>query len=117
MSVTERDRRHVFAKLEEAIGLEAANSLMELLPFHPTIELVTRADMAATSSVLRGEMSELRADLQSEMSELRADLQGEMSELRGEMVALRGELKGKFYRWGAVVVGANTVAMITALIT
>lgn len=139
MSVTERDRRLVFDRLVEAIGPEAANSLMELLPFQPTTELVTRSDMAASSSLLRGEMAELRGDLQSqmaelrtelrgemaelrsdlqgEMAELRAELRGEMAELRGEMAALRGELKGEFYRWGAVIVGANTIAMITALIT
>jgi hypothetical protein len=99
--------------MEQIIGTDAANSLMALLPFQPADELATRSDVAAATSVLRGEMAELRSELRGEMAELR----GEMAELRGDLVGFRGELKGDFYRWGAAVVGANTIAMITALVT
>ena len=49
-----------------------------------------------------------------------AELRGQMAELRGEMAELRGELKadiGNLYRWGAGVMAANGIAVITALIT
>ena len=99
MSVTDRDRRHVFTKLEEAIGSEAANSLMQLLPFQSSAELATRSDVNTTTLVLRGEMAELKGDL------------------TGQMAELRGELKGEFHRWDAVAGAANAIAVVTALIT
>lgn len=139
MALSERRRRQLHAQLDDSIGAEAADSLMELVPLYPQTDLVTRSDllslrsdlesdavslrselrgeMAELRSELRGEMAELRSDLTGEMAELRSELRGEMAELRGEMTALRGELKGEFYRWGAVVVGANTIAMVTALLT
>ena len=48
---------------------------MDLLPRYPETDLVTRADMHASTSILQGEMAELR---------------GETSELRGEMNAKFG---------------------------
>ena len=91
MSVTEQQRRLLFDRLSEAIGDEATNVMAELLPFHPSTELVTRSDLAATTTMLRGEMAELRG-------ELKADI-------------------GNLYRWGAGVMVANGVAVVTALIT
>ncbi len=40
-----------------------------------------------------------------------------MAELRGEFIGFKGEMKGEFYRWGMVVVAANAVGMVTALLT
>ena len=47
MAITEQDRRDLFNGLEEAIGTEPANKLMELLPNQPADQLVTRTDMHA----------------------------------------------------------------------
>ena len=86
MAITEQDRRNLFNGLEEAIGTEPANKLMELLPNQPADQLVTRTDMHAFGdglrSELRGEMAELRSELRGEMAELRADLRTEMAELK-----------------------------------
>ena len=127
MSVTEQQRRMLYERLSDAIGDEAATVLTDLLPFQPFQELVTRQDLAATTTMLRGEMAELRAELKGEMAELRgemaelrgemAELRGEMAELRGEFIGFKGEMKGEFYRWGVAVVAANAVGMITAILT
>jgi hypothetical protein len=37
---------------------------MKLLPYQPSSELVTRADIHALTASLRGEMGELRVDMQ-----------------------------------------------------
>lgn len=113
MTVTDQQRRMLFDRLAATLGDEAANILTELLPFQPSSDLVTREDLAATTTMLRGEMAELRAELRGEMAELR----GEMAELRGEFIGFKGEMKGEFYRWGMVVVAANAVGMVTALLT
>ncbi len=120
MTVTDQQRRMLFDRLAATLGDEAANILTELLPFQPSSDLVTREDLAATTTMLRGEMAELRAELRGEMAGLRgemAELRGEMAELRGEFIGFKGEMKGEFYRWGMVVVAANAVGMVTALLT
>ena len=106
MAITERDRRDLFNSLENALGSEPADKLMELLPNEPADQLVTRTDMHAFGGELRGEMAELRAELRSDMAELR-------TELREGMLDLRVHLQ----RLVVAGMGANAVAVVTALMT
>ncbi len=93
MPIEERRRLHLYETARERLGVDAADTLMELLPPMDPSELATKTDLALTRADLRGEMVELRSDLRREMAELRSDLRGEMaelrSELRGEMAAMR----------------------------
>ena len=104
MSITEEHRRNIFNGLEEAIGTEQANHLMELLPTSPAAELVTRADMHSFGSALR-------AELRGEMSELRGEVRTDMAALRDEMV----DLKGSLNRLVIAGMAGNAIAVITAL--
>ena len=80
MSVSDADRRHLFERLEAALGESGAAVLMELLPPVGWADVARQSDIAA----LRGEMAELRG----EMAELRAELRGEMAELRAHVDSL-----------------------------
>ena len=91
MPVSERERLALYRQLQEQLGNESADTLMELLPPVGWNDIATRADVQATATLLRGEMSELRG----EMAQLGAELRGEMSELRGEMAQLGAELRGE----------------------
>jgi len=106
MAITEQDRRDLFNGLEEAIGTEPANKLMELLPHQPADQLVTRTDMHAFGTELRGEMAELRSELRGEMTELRADITERFANAKVETQRL-------------IVAGmvGNAIAVITALPT
>ena len=106
MAITEQDRRDLFNGLEEAIGTEPANKLMELLPHQPADQLVTRTDMHAFGTELRGEMAELRSELRGEMTELRADITERFANAKVETQRL-------------IVAGmvGNAIAVITALLT
>ena len=95
MSISERERRDIYTGLEQTLGEQVANNLMQLLPHQPTDQLVTRTDMHAFGSELRGEMAELRGEFKSEMARLRVDTQRLMV--------------------GAMA--ANTVALVVALLT
>ena len=106
MCIRDRDRRDLFNTLENALGSGPADKLMELLPNEPADQLVTRTDMHAFGGELRGEMAELRAELRSDMAELR-------TELRREMLDLRVHLQ----RLVVAGMGANAVAVVTALMT
>ena len=102
MAISEADRRDIFNGLEESIGTEPANKLMELLPTQPVDQLVTRADMHVSSAELRGEMAELRA---------------EMAELRAEMIERFATAKVETQRLILAGMAANAIAVVTALIS
>ena len=93
MSITEEHRRNLFNGLEEAIGTEEANHLMQLLPATPASELVTRTDMHAFGTELRGEV------------------RTEIAALRNEMA----DLKGSLNRLVIAGMAGNAIAVVTAL--
>ena len=104
MALTEQNRRDMFNGLEDAIGTEQANHLMELLPTSPASELVTRTDMHAFGTEIRGEMAELRAELR-----------GEMAELRGEINTKLANAHSSTQRLIIASMIGNAVAVFTAL--
>ena len=99
MTISESDRRDLFNNLEGTLGGAAADTLMQLLPYQPADQLVTRVDMHAQTALLHGEMAELRAELRGDMAQLRTDLTGDMAQLRtdltGDMAELRTDLTGE----------------------
>ena len=104
MAITEQNRRDIFNGLEDAIGTEQANHLMELLPTSPASQLVTRTDMHAFGTEIRGEMAELRAELR-----------GEMAELRGEINTKLANAHSSTQRLIIASMIGNAVAVFTAL--
>ncbi|MCO4836296.1 MAG: hypothetical protein KC481_21790 [Acidimicrobiaceae bacterium] len=128
MTISESDRRDLFNNLEVTLGGSAVDTLMQLLPYQPADQLVTRVDMHAQTALLHGEMAELRADLTSEMAELRSEIRGDMAQLRtdltGDMSQLRSDVVGEVadlkvwvQRWVSGAAAVNLVALITALAT
>lgn len=112
MVSTDRKRLLVHTQLETLLGAESADYIMEMIPIQPTTELATRSDLQANTIALRGEMAALAAELRGEMADLRAELRGEMAELRSEV---RKEIAG-LQRWGAGVIAANAITVITVLL-
>jgi hypothetical protein len=72
--VTDAARRNLYTAIADALGIEQADTLMELLP------PVGWADVAR----------------QSDLTALRTELKGEMAELRGGIAELRGEMRAGF---------------------
>ena len=97
MAITEQNRRDIFNGLEDAIGTEQANHLMELLPNQPADQLVTRTDMHAFGTALRTE------------------LRGEMAELRGEINTKLANAHASTQRLIIASMIGNAVAVFTAL--
>ncbi len=110
----------MYRAFADSLTEPVAELVMELLFTQPTDGLATQADVHANTTLLRGEMAELRADVHGEMVELRGEMAELRSEFRGDIAEFRGEMKveiGNLYRWGAGIIVANGVAVITALIT
>ncbi len=119
MPVSERERLALYRQLQEQLGNESADTLMELLPPAGWNDIATRADVQASATLLRGEMAEVRG----EMAELGAQLRTEMAELRGEMVELRGEIRQELagtqrtlVLWMAAFAGSTWVALLTGVL-
>ena len=82
MTIDERTRRMVHARLEDALGPEVADAMMELLPPVGWGDVATRSDLDRFATELRSEMSELRSGLHLEMTDLKTELRGEIWQLR-----------------------------------
>lgn len=96
MTISERSRQNLFNRLDEQLGPEEAETMMELLPHQGWSDVARTGDIqalerslndriTAESALLRAEMAELRSDLRTEMAELRGELRNDMAELRGEL--------------------------------
>lgn len=99
MAITDAQRHRLHQRLEETLGTDEANTLMEHLPPVGWADVATRRDVDAaellTRTELRREMADLGGELRREMADLRGELRGEMADLRGEMVELRGEMRAE----------------------
>lgn len=130
MAVTDQNRRDLYTKLENSLGAEPADTLMQLLPLRPADELLTttyfhaemgtqraelKLEMGELRTELRGEMGELRTELRGEMSELRTELRGEMNELRNDVVDRLAQSEAKMTRLFVTSAAANILAVITAI--
>ena len=123
MPVSERERLALYRQLQEQLGNEGADTLMELLPSVGWNDIATRADVQATATLLRGEISEVRgemaqlgAELRSEMAELRGELRADMLELRSEV---RQDLAGTqrtLVLWMAAFAASTWVALLTGVL-
>lgn len=89
MSVSDADRRNLYDRCLAALGVEGADTLMELLPPVGWNDVARRGDLAE----VRGEMALLR---------------GEIAEVRGEVAEIRGEVRAQLPR----LITANVASMI-----
>ena len=94
MSLTDRDRRVLFDRLETVLGPAEAAVLMELLPPVGWSDVARRGDVAE----LRGEMAELRG----QMAELRAEVHGLVPRMLVANLASMFGLAGLLFAAGAV---------------
>lgn len=120
MANDERARQHMFQKLDEALGPEAAGTMMEHLPPVPWNELATKQDIAqlatATKQDLAREIAQLATSTKYEFAQLATEIQQveERMSLRQErseerlLAAFRGEL--------ITAVTAQTRPMLLALV-
>lgn len=116
MSAQDRNRLNLYQKLDEILGTEEANTLMEHLPPIPWNEVATKGDVEASevalkadietmTTTLRIEMAAMGKDIRHEMAAMGRDIRGELAamgkEIRGEMQGFRTELKADIHVLGA----------------
>lgn len=100
--VSDNERRHLFAVLEERLGPEPAATMMELLPAGGGADLARRSDLVAFKAEVRGEMAELRG----EVRELRGEMRGDVGELKGQIAQLSAHVDSLLPKQIAANVGS-----------
>jgi len=97
MSIDERSRHELYLRLEDALGPEPANTLMEHLPPVGWADVATRHDLETQMGLLRtdleAQMGLLRTDLEAQVGTLRTDLEAQMGLLRTDLEAQMGLLR------------------------
>lgn len=74
MTLTEEGRHRLHSSLAQAIGADAANTLMEMLPPVGWADIATKRDLDHLATGLRAELTELRSDMRVEVADLRSEL-------------------------------------------
>ncbi|MEX2620798.1 MAG: hypothetical protein WD250_11340 [Egibacteraceae bacterium] len=101
----EQTRQRVFARLREALGEEAAITLMAGIPPFDWSQVATKADVYAVRDLIGG----LRGDMGGEISGLRS----EIGDLRGEM----GQMEARLSTSMATQTRYYMVATVRAVLT
>jgi len=81
VTLTEEGRHRLHTSLTEAIGADAANTLMEMLPPVGWADVATKRDLDHLATGWRAELVEFRSDVRVQL----ADLRSELSDLRSEL--------------------------------
>lgn len=91
MTNNDRTRLNLYQKLDQILGTEEANTLMEHLPPVTWNEVVTKRDLAESTGALRSEIeasgSQLRLEFHTAMAELRTEAQVGFANIRTEMIS------------------------------
>lgn len=111
LTITERQRRNLFIRLEEVIGGDRADNLMQLLPRVPNDDQVTRADIIALAQTLDGRFLDHQAETKADFAQFRTEMCDEFRdfearsrdqaetfriEMRNEIGSFRNEIRGEF---------------------
>ena len=94
MAMSEETRHRLHVRLEEVLGREEANALMEHLPPVGWADVATKRDLDMLAATTRSDIDKLGTELRGEIANLRAELKGDIAGLRTGTANLRAELKG-----------------------
>ena len=113
-TVSERQRLDLYGRLEETLGPEHAEVLMEYLPPVGWNDVARRHDI----DLVRAEAQTLGTELRTEVQTLGAELRGEMAEVRVELRDLRVEVHEQMSRQLVWLVGTilTSVGAVLGLI-
>ena len=104
MAITETQRTTLYSQLTDAIGQEAARTLMEQLPPSGWDQVATKDDVKASEKLLQRELKASERLLQRELKASEKMLRGELKETEGRLTA---QIADSEMRQGARIDGTN----------
>ena len=105
MAITETQRTTLYRQLTDAIGQEAARTLMEQLPPSGWDQVATKDDVKASERLLQRELKASERLLQRELKASEKMLHGELKETEGRLML---QIADSESRQGARLDGTNT---------
>mgnify|MGYP006358279645 CR=1 FL=1 len=119
MSITEGERYAVHQRMDEVLGTEEANVLMELLPPVGWGDVATKRDLENFANQLRIERLKGEASLPAEMNKMEASLRAGIGKVGGETTALRTELATELRHLQTRLIGTilTVATVLVAVIT
>jgi len=113
MAIDERARHHLYLRLEEQLGPEAASTLMEHLPPTGWAEVATKRDLDHLRAATKADLDRLRSDLDHLRAATKADLDHH-AELTGSQLARVGDdLRAELHK--ALAEQTRTVVLTAAI--
>ena len=104
MAITETQRTTLYSQLTDAIGQEAARTLMEQLPPSGWDQVATKDDVKASERLLKDDVKASERLLQRELKASEKMLRGELKETEGRLTA---QIADSEMRQGARIDGTN----------
>jgi hypothetical protein len=98
MALDERARHHLYLRLEEQLGPEAATTLMEHLPPTGWADVATKRDLDLLRVATKRDLDLLRAATQADIHELRADIDHFHELFNSELQRTGDQLRAEFHR-------------------
>jgi hypothetical protein len=98
MALDERARHHLYLRLEEQLGPEAATTLMEHLPPTGWADVATKGDLDLLRVATKRDLDLLRAATQADIHELRADIDHFHELFNSELQRTGDQLRAEFHR-------------------
>ena len=96
MSTGEEERLTLLSRLTEAIGADAARTIMESLPPMQWDQLATKDDLKALEERLvtrfNGEFAKINGEMNGGFAKINGEMNGEFAKIRGEINDLRGSI-------------------------
>ena len=92
MSAGEEERLTLLSRLTEAIGADAARTIMESLPPMQWDQLATKDDLKALEERLVARFNGEFAKINGEFAKIYGEMSGEFAKVRGEIKDLRGSI-------------------------
>ncbi len=93
MSTGEEERLTLLSRLTEAIGADAARTIMESLPPMQWDQLATKDDLKALEERLvtrfNGEFAKINGEMNGGFAKINGEMNGEFAKVRGEINDLR----------------------------
>jgi hypothetical protein len=110
MTVDERARHQLFLKVEEELGPEAAETMMQLLPPAGWADVATKEDVRR----VQGDLRQLEERMSMRFDMLENKLRGEMHQMRGDLLQAMFEQTHTLFR-NLVMLCASLVVSVAGL--
>jgi hypothetical protein len=102
MALDERARHHLYLRLEERLGAEAATTLMEHLPPTGWGDVATKRDLDQLRAATKADLDQLGAATKADVDQLRAATKADLDHLReitsSDIQRMGDQLRAEFHR-------------------